>query len=109
MRSLLQFSLDLFAPQEAVPQAPAVAPLSAGDGLPPAVFRHPRSNREARLGDAGFRRLMVNTTPFPRIGTPQDVAGAIHFLCSEDAGFVNGHVLVIDGGWSATNSVGTPD
>jgi 3-oxoacyl-[acyl-carrier protein] reductase len=77
------------------------------NAVAPGVIHTPLT--EARLGDPAFRRLMVNTTPFPRIGTPQDVAGAIHFLCSEDAGFVNGHVLVIDGGWSATNSVGTPD
>ena len=77
------------------------------NAVAPGVIQTPLT--EARLADPAFRRLMVKTTPFPRIGTPQDVAGAIHFLCSEDAGFVNGHVLVIDGGWSATNSVGTPD
>ena len=58
-----------------------------------------------RLGNPAFRRLMVDTTPFPRIGRPEDVAGAVRFLCSEDASFVNGHVLVIDGGWSAANYV----
>src|SRR2546423_7956506 len=60
---------------------------------------------QERLGNAAFRRLMVDTTPFPRIGKPEDVAGAVRFLCSEDASFVNGHVLVIDGGWSAANYV----
>src|SRR5437773_3953259 len=60
---------------------------------------------QERLGIPAFRRLMVDTTPFPRIGKPEDVAGAVRFLCSEDAGFVNGHVLVIDGGWSAANYV----
>jgi meso-butanediol dehydrogenase / (S,S)-butanediol dehydrogenase / diacetyl reductase len=58
-----------------------------------------------RLAVPAFRRLMVDTTPFPRLGRPEDVAGAVRFLCSEDAGFVNGHVLVIDGGWSAANYV----
>ena len=58
-----------------------------------------------RLAIPAFRRLMVDTTPFPRIGRPEDVAGAVRFLCSEDAAFVNGHVLVIDGGWSAANYV----
>ena len=60
---------------------------------------------EERLANPAFRRLMVDTTPFPRIGRPEDVAGAVRFLCSEDAAFVNGHVLVIDGGWSAANYV----
>jgi NAD(P)-dependent dehydrogenase (short-subunit alcohol dehydrogenase family) len=58
-----------------------------------------------RLNNPAFRHLMVDTTPFPRIGKPEDVAGAVRFLCSEDASFVNGHVLVIDGGWSAANYV----
>ena len=58
-----------------------------------------------RLAVPAFRRLMVDTTPFPRIGRPEDVAGAVRFLCSDDAAFVNGHVLVIGGGWSATNYV----
>jgi 3-oxoacyl-[acyl-carrier protein] reductase len=73
------------------------------NAVAPGVIRTPLI--EERLGMPAFRRLMVDTTPFPRIGTPQDVAGAVRFLCSEDAGFVNGHVLVIDGGWSATNYV----
>jgi 2-deoxy-D-gluconate 3-dehydrogenase len=34
-------------------------------------------------------------------GTPEDVAGAAAFLVSEDAGYVNGHALVVDGGWRA--------
>ncbi|MDB5850774.1 MAG: hypothetical protein JWP29_4526 [Rhodoferax sp.] len=52
-----------------------------------------------------FKRVMIDTTPFPRIGTPEDIAGAVSFLCSASAAFVNGHVLVVDGGWSATNYV----
>ena len=60
-----------------------------------------------RLDQPAFRRLMVDTIPFPRLGKPSDVAAAVAFLCSEDASFINGHVLVIDGGWSATNWVGS--
>lgn len=52
-----------------------------------------------------FRRLVVDTTPYVRIGTPRDVADAVHFLCSEQAGFIHGHTLVVDGGWSTTNYV----
>jgi len=73
------------------------------NAVAPGVIDTPLTHE--RLKNERFRRLMVETTPFPRIGTPQDVAGAVRFLCSEDAGFVNGHVLVIDGGWSATNYV----
>ncbi len=40
-------------------------------------------------------------TPAPRLGTPIDVARAALFLASEDASFVNGHNLLVDGGWMA--------
>jgi glucose 1-dehydrogenase len=37
----------------------------------------------------------------PRLGTPDDVARAVLFLASEEASFVNGHNLLVDGGWMA--------
>ena len=40
-------------------------------------------------------------TPMPRLGTPLDVARAALFLASEEASFVNGHNLLVDGGWMA--------
>jgi NAD(P)-dependent dehydrogenase (short-subunit alcohol dehydrogenase family) len=40
-------------------------------------------------------------TPFPRLGRPEDVAGAALFLASDDCTFVSGHVLMVDGGWTA--------
>ncbi|OLL31689.1 hypothetical protein BTH42_10255 [Burkholderia sp. SRS-W-2-2016] len=52
-----------------------------------------------------FRKLMVETTPYTRLGTAEDVANVIAFLCSDESGYVNGHVLTIDGGWSAANFV----
>src|SRR5579862_7553854 len=40
-------------------------------------------------------------TPFPRLGRPQDVAGAAAFLASDDALYVSGTNLLVDGGWMA--------
>jgi len=36
--------------------------------------------------------------PLKRLGQPEDLAGASVFLCSEDANYITGHVLVVDGG-----------
>ena len=55
--------------------------------------------------DRNFQKLMVETTPFQRVGRPEDIANAIYFLCSDKASFINGHTLVVDGGWSTSNYV----
>jgi NAD(P)-dependent dehydrogenase (short-subunit alcohol dehydrogenase family) len=43
---------------------------------------------------------MIDGTPMGRLGRPEEVAKAALFLASEDASFVTGHTLVIDGGWT---------
>jgi 3-oxoacyl-[acyl-carrier protein] reductase len=43
-------------------------------------------------------KLMLDSTPLGRLGDPEDVAGAVRFLCSEEASFVTGEVLLVDGG-----------
>jgi len=48
-----------------------------------------------------FRQVMYDATPLRRMGQPEDIAGAALFLASDDASFVTGHVLAVDGGWSA--------
>ncbi|MCZ0732840.1 SDR family NAD(P)-dependent oxidoreductase [Phreatobacter sp. AB_2022a] len=54
-------------------------------------------------GDARFQALNIDPIPFPRLGRPEDVANAIHFLVSEEAAYISGHVLAVDGGWSVTS------
>jgi 2-deoxy-D-gluconate 3-dehydrogenase len=34
-------------------------------------------------------------------GTPEDIADAVSFLASDAAHYINGHALVVDGGWRA--------
>ena len=42
--------------------------------------------------------MMLQNTPLGRLGDPEDVAGAVRFLCSDEAKFVTGAVLLVDGG-----------
>ena len=41
---------------------------------------------------------MLQNTPLARLGEPEDVAGAVRFLCSDEASFITGDVLLVDGG-----------
>ena len=41
---------------------------------------------------------MLTNTPLGKLGDPEDVAGAVRFLCSDEASFITGDVLVVDGG-----------
>jgi 3-oxoacyl-[acyl-carrier protein] reductase len=45
-----------------------------------------------------MRALMLRNTPLGRFGAPEDVAGAVRFLCSDEASFITGEVLLVDGG-----------
>ena len=42
--------------------------------------------------------VMLANTPLGRLGDPEDVAGAVRFLCSDEASFITGEVLLVDGG-----------
>jgi 3-oxoacyl-[acyl-carrier protein] reductase len=45
-----------------------------------------------------MRALMLQNTPLGRLGEPENVAGAVRFLCSDEAAFITGEVLLVDGG-----------
>ena len=46
----------------------------------------------------GATAAMLENTPLGRLGDPADVAGAVRFLCSDEASFITGEVLLVDGG-----------
>jgi NAD(P)-dependent dehydrogenase (short-subunit alcohol dehydrogenase family) len=41
-------------------------------------------------------------TPWPRLGRPEDVANAVLFLASDEASYITGENLMVDGGWMAS-------
>ena len=41
---------------------------------------------------------MLQATPLGRLGEPKDVAGTVRFLCSDEASFITGEVILVDGG-----------
>ena len=48
-----------------------------------------------------IRAELVARQPIGRLGTPEDIASLVRYLCSREAEFVNGAVIAIDGGWTA--------
>lgn len=57
---------------------------------------------EGRLEDPTFKRINVEMTPHQRLGSVNDIASTIAFLCSPGGSFINGQTIVVDGGWSST-------
>ncbi|HZY72692.1 MAG TPA: SDR family oxidoreductase [Edaphobacter sp.] len=47
------------------------------------------------------RAELVARQPIGRLGTPEDIAALVRYLCSREAEFINGALIPIDGGWTA--------
>jgi gluconate 5-dehydrogenase len=54
------------------------------------------------LEDPNFKKGVVARIPLARVGTPEDLVGAVLFFCSDASSFVTGQILHIDGGLTAT-------
>lgn len=50
------------------------------------------------VGFEDFQKMAAEQTPLGRVGRPEDVAGTIAFLCSDDASYVSGQVIYVAGG-----------
>ena len=70
------------------------------NGLGPGYFKTELT--EALVNDAEFTRWLLGRTPSRRWGDVQDLVGAAVFLASDASNFVNGHILYVDGGVTAT-------
>ena len=77
------------------------------NAVAPGVIRTP-INSERLETNEWFRDTLLGMTPLGRFGEPTDIAAAIAFLCSDDASFITGQVLAVDGGWSSTKFAPIP-
>jgi NAD(P)-dependent dehydrogenase (short-subunit alcohol dehydrogenase family) len=69
------------------------------NAVAPTFIRTPLT--EPMLEDEAFRADVLSRLPVGRIGEIDEVTGAVVFLASPAAGLVTGHVLHVDGGWTA--------
>jgi meso-butanediol dehydrogenase / (S,S)-butanediol dehydrogenase / diacetyl reductase len=58
-------------------------------------------SRENLLAPDHPMRAIAESIPLGRLGTPEDIVAAAAFLASDEAGYITGANLVIDGGWSS--------
>ena len=73
------------------------------NAVAPGIIRTAMTAHRLETDDA-FNQAMVAATPLNAIGTASQVASVIAFLCSDDASYVTGQVIAVDGGWLACRS-----
>jgi len=67
--------------------------------IPPGFIDTPMARRAEARGDLPSIDAVAARTPVRRAGTPDDIAAACVFLCSDEAGYITGQALNVNGGW----------
>ena len=67
--------------------------------IPPGFIDTPMARRAEARGDLPSIDAVAARTPVRRAGTPDDIAAACAYLCSDDAGYVTGQAIGVNGGW----------
>jgi len=71
------------------------------NGIAPGAVMTNIQSSMTNISEFGASRTQVVQGVIPRVGQPEEIAAAALFLASDDASFVNGTVLTVDGGWTA--------
>ncbi|MDI6807190.1 MAG: glucose 1-dehydrogenase [Candidatus Aenigmarchaeota archaeon] len=69
------------------------------NAIAPGVFA--TAMTEDMLKSKEFMEMVKKNVPMGRVGQPEELVGVVVFLASEASSYVTGHVLVVDGGWTA--------
>src|SRR5262249_165910 len=67
--------------------------------IPPGFIDTPMARRAEERGDLPSIDAVAKRTPVRRAGTPEDLAAAGAFWCSDDAGYIPGQAINVNGGW----------
>ena len=66
--------------------------------IPPSIVDTPMSQAGVVAGEVPPMDVLADFVPVRRVSTPDDIAAACEFLCSDDAGFITGQVIGVNGG-----------
>src|SRR5215472_9124955 len=66
--------------------------------IPPGAIDTPMMRRPFESGDMNMEQVLARA-PLGRLGTPDDIAAACVFLCSEEAGYITGQQINVNGAW----------
>jgi len=66
--------------------------------VPPGFIDTPMLRKAEQRGFLGDTEVQIAKTPVRRIGKPEDIAAACAFLISEEAGYITGQILGVNGG-----------
>jgi 2-hydroxycyclohexanecarboxyl-CoA dehydrogenase len=66
--------------------------------IPPSIVDTPMARKSEAAGDVPSVETMGRMVPLGRAGTPEDIAGACSYLCSDEASYITGQVIGVNGG-----------
>ena len=67
------------------------------NGVSPGPFPNPANYK----GSSDFIDRLNKKVPLGRVGKQDEMAGSVVFLASDESSFTNGHIINVDGGWTA--------